>query len=255
MEPTFHTRRPEKRYAPSSDSVAVDRRGQRLCAIWRHLSSRWYPPARHYHAWRTVPGRRDVPRRTVSDKRAVPGRSVSRWSISRWTNARWTNAQRAADARHGAVCRRQPETDRFHVPRRGNARIRASFRCRFRRTPGSTRRLEVRGLSDFDLRRLCDHTRATQDLNVIGVPWQTTITMSRKGTPQERSAASQPINVSMHGNQNSQNTQRGGSQDSSQDDSTDGNRPVLKRAGSGSGSGASSSDDSPSSSSSSSPSF
>ena len=115
--------------------------------------------------------------------------------------------------------------------------------ARFYSTFGSAR------ASDFDPGDYVT-IQATQDLNNNFLA--NTITMSRKGTPQERSAASQPINVSMHGNQNSQNTQRDSSPDSSQDSSSDSNRPVLKRAGSGSGSGASSSDDRSSSSGSSS---
>jgi hypothetical protein len=72
--------------------------------------------------------------------------------------------------------------------------------------------------------------QVTQDMN--GNYYANTITETRKGTPQERSAAQQPLNVSMHS---------GNNQSSTQDDSSDNNRPVLHRAGDSS-SGNSSSD-------------
>lgn len=68
--------------------------------------------------------------------------------------------------------------------------------------------------------------QTTQDMN--GYYSANIITLNRKGTPQERSAASQPLNTSMHAG-NNQNTQS-----STQNDSTDDNRPVMRRADSGS---------------------
>ena len=79
--------------------------------------------------------------------------------------------------------------------------------------------------------------QATQDIN--GYYFANTITLTTKGTPQDRTAASQPLSVPMHGG-NSQNTQS-----STQNGSTDDGRPQLRRAGSASAS----SDDSSSTSS------
>jgi len=97
-------------------------------------------------------------------------------------------------------------------------------------------------MTDFDPGDYIN-VQATQDMN--GYYYANTITETRKGTPQERTAAQQPLNVSMHAGNNQ------GSQSSTQDDSSDGNRPVLHRAGdSGSGSGSASSSDGSSGSSS-----
>lgn len=103
-------------------------------------------------------------------------------------------------------------------------------------------------MTDFDPGDYIN-VQASQDMN--GYYLANTITETRKGTPQERTAAQQPLNVSMHGNNQGQNSSQGSSQSSSQDDSSDSNRPVLHRASdSGSGSGSASSSDSSSSSSS-----
>ena len=94
-------------------------------------------------------------------------------------------------------------------------------------------------MTDFDPGDYIN-VQATQDIN--GYYYANTITETRKGTPQERTAAQQPLNVSMHGNNQSQSNSQG----SSQDDSSDSNRPVLHRAGdstSSSDSGSGSSDD------------
>ena len=86
-------------------------------------------------------------------------------------------------------------------------------------------------MTDFDPGDYVN-VQATQDMN--GYYWANTITETRKGTPQERAAAEQPLNVSMHAG-NGQSTQS-----STQGDSGDSSRPVLHRAGdSGSGSGSS----------------
>jgi hypothetical protein len=99
-------------------------------------------------------------------------------------------------------------------------------------------------MTDFDPGDYIN-VQVTQDMN--GYYYVNTITETRKGTPQERTAAQQPLNVSMHGNNQGQS----GSQSSSKDDSSDGNRPVLHRASdSGSGSGSAGSSDSSSGSSS-----
>ena len=90
--------------------------------------------------------------------------------------------------------------------------------------------------SDFDPGDYID-VQATQDIN--GYFIANSVTMNRKGTPQERAAASQPLNVSMH--DNSRNSQSGNSRDDS-----DNGRPTLHRAGSssdGSNSSSSSSQD------------
>jgi len=88
--------------------------------------------------------------------------------------------------------------------------------------------------SDFDPGDYIN-VQAVQDIN--GYFIAQTVTMIRKGTPQERTAASQPLNVSMHDNgRNSQS----GSSGSSQDDA-DSSRPTLHRAGSSSDSSNSSS--------------
>jgi hypothetical protein len=76
--------------------------------------------------------------------------------------------------------------------------------------------------SDFDPGDYIN-VQAAQDIN--GNFTAQTVTMTRKGTPRERTAASQPLNVSMHDNSN-RNSQGGNSQDDS-----DSNRPVLHRAG------------------------
>ena len=98
-------------------------------------------------------------------------------------------------------------------------------------------------MTDFDPGDYIN-VQAAQDMN--GYYLANTITETRKGTPQERTAAQQPLNVSMHGGNNQgQNGSQSSSQSSSQDDSSDSNRPVLHRAGdSGSGSGSASSNDS-----------
>jgi hypothetical protein len=94
-------------------------------------------------------------------------------------------------------------------------------------------------MTDFDPGDYIN-VQASQDMN--GNYYANTITETRKGTPQERTAAQQPLNVPMHGGNNQ------GTQSSTQDDSSDGNRPVLHRAGD-SGSGSSANDSSSSSSS------
>jgi hypothetical protein len=105
-------------------------------------------------------------------------------------------------------------------------------------------------MTDFDPGDYIN-VQAAQDIN--GNYLANTITETRKGTPQERTAAQQPLNVSMHGNNQSQGNSQGNSQGSSQDDSSDSNRPVLHLAGdSGSDSSSASSSDSSSGSSSSS---
>ena len=76
--------------------------------------------------------------------------------------------------------------------------------------------------SDFDPGDYIN-VQATQDIN--GYFTANTVTINRKGTPQERSAASQPLSVSMH--DNNRNSQSGNSQDDS-----DSSRPTLHRAGS-----------------------
>ena len=108
--------------------------------------------------------------------------------------------------------------------------LQISQNARFYSTFGSAR------MTDFDPGDYIT-VQATQDMN--GNFFANTITMNRKGTPQERTAASQPINTSMHSGNNQ------GSQDTSQDDSSNNsNRPVMRRADPGS----TSSDDSSSSS-------
>lgn len=96
----------------------------------------------------------------------------------------------------------------------------------------------ARFYSQFGSARMTDfdpgdyvNVQASQDMN--GYYYANTITETRKGTPQERTAAQQPLNVSMHTGNNQ-------GQGSSQDDSSDSSRPVLHRAGdSASGSGSS----------------
>lgn len=104
----------------------------------------------------------------------------------------------------------------------------------------------ARFYSNFGNARMTDfdpgdqiNVQAIQDIN--GYYLANTITQTRKGTPEERTAASQPPNVSMHSGNNQSNTQG-----SSQDDSSNDNRPVLHRAGD---SGSASSDSSSSSNS------
>lgn len=65
--------------------------------------------------------------------------------------------------------------------------------------------------------------QATQDIN--NYYFANTITLNNKGTPKDRSAATQPLDVPMHGNTQSS------TQSSSQDSSSDDGRPKLRRAG------------------------
>ena len=65
--------------------------------------------------------------------------------------------------------------------------------------------------------------QATQDMN--GYYLANTVTMNRKGTPQERTAASRPLNTSMHAGQNPNNSTT--QDDSNTSNSTsDDNRPA-----------------------------
>jgi hypothetical protein len=82
-------------------------------------------------------------------------------------------------------------------------------------------------INDFDPGDYVN-VQATSDMN--GYFIANTITQTRKGTPQERSAAMQPLSVSMHGGGNNQSSQQS-SQSDSRDDSSNGDRPVLHRAG------------------------
>ncbi len=90
----------------------------------------------------------------------------------------------------------------------------------------------ARFYSNFGNARMTDfdpgdqiNVQATQDMN--GYYFANTITQTRKGTPEERTAASQPPNVSIHSGNNPGNSQSG----NTQDDSSSDNRPVLRRAG------------------------
>jgi hypothetical protein len=99
----------------------------------------------------------------------------------------------------------------------------------------------ARFYSNFGNARMTDfdpgdqiNVQATQDMN--GYYFANTITQTRKGTPEERTAASQPPNVSIHSG-NNQGGPQSNPQSNTQDDSSNDNRPVLHRAGdSGSGS-------------------
>jgi len=83
-------------------------------------------------------------------------------------------------------------------------------------------------MTDFDPGDYVN-VQATQDMN--GYYYANTITETRKGTPQERTAASQPLNQSMHSG-NNQTTQSSTQDDSSNNsNNSDSDRPVLHRAG------------------------
>ncbi len=84
-------------------------------------------------------------------------------------------------------------------------------------------------ISDFDPGDFVT-VQATADLN--GNFQANTVTMERKGTPEERRTASQPLNTSMHAGNNG-NSQSGKANDPP-NDSSDSDRPVLRRAGSAS---------------------
>ena len=96
--------------------------------------------------------------------------------------------------------------------------------------------------SDFDPGDYIS-AQVTQDMN--GYYYAGTISLTTKGSPQDRQAAMQPLSTSMHTGSDQNNSQTT-TQNTSQNDGN-GNRPVLHRAGSGS----SNSDDSSSSASSS----
>ncbi len=125
------------------------------------------------------------------------------------------------------------ETDQGQI-----IRMQVQQNTRFYSTFGNAR------MTDFDPGDYVT-VQATQDL--YNNYFANTITLNTKGTPQDRTAATQPLDVPMHGNTQS-STQNGGG--SSSDDSTDDGRPKLRRANTGSADDSSSSTSSASSSSS-----
>ena len=85
----------------------------------------------------------------------------------------------------------------------------------------------TRFYNQFGIARMTDfdpgdyvNVQVTQDMN--GYYLASTVTLNRKGTPQERSAAQQPVNVSMHDNSQTNST--------TQSDPSDNSRPKMRRA-------------------------